>query len=434
MRPETVLALKPGGDPKAAAAEWAAAYAAAARECPADKALCERLTRRAEDACALCCERAAYVPSPCHDEAYYTAFAEAREREDAALDGGFPLGNEADAAFAGDYFSVPELVQLQCGRAQRIDAGTFNGYNFDVLVRRGFLAEAAGDFAEAARCYGGVSTSRSVQEREYACRRRAEEAQAAEAARAALQARIDDGDRDALWQMAQLCKRENDPDGAAAWFTRAVVAGQTDALIAAARVYADRDGENYDKKAAEGLLRRAAENGSAAAMIALGDMALADTAVPFWQQAAQLRELSAPGRPPKRKIVRQHRAQMAWYRSAAAAGDTSAMNALGMAYHLGYPEKRDDAQAFLWVSRAADAGDGEAMYQAAYLTENGFGTDRDIDAALLLYAEAAELGVRAAAIRLHEIYTAGLLHIPPDGKKAAYYLFKSGEESEGEAE
>ena len=168
MRPETVLALKPGGDPKAAAAQWVAAYAAAARECPADKALCDRLTRRAEDACALCCERAAYVPSPCHDEAYYTAFAEAREREDAALDGGFPLGNEADAAFAGDYFSVPELVQLQCGRAQRIDAGTFNGYNFDVLVRRGFLAEAAGDFAEAARCYGGVSTSRSVQEREYA--------------------------------------------------------------------------------------------------------------------------------------------------------------------------------------------------------------------------------------------------------------------------
>ena len=105
-----------------------------------------------------------------------------------------------------------------------------------------------------------------------------------------------------------------------------------------------------------------------------------------------------------------------------------------MAYHLGYPEKRDDAQAFLWVSRAADAGDGEAMYQAAYLTENGFGTECDIDAALLLYAEAAELGVRAAAIRLYEIYTAGLKHVLPDGKKAAYYLFKSNGESEGEAE
>ena len=62
-----------------------------------------------------------------------------------------------------------------------------------------------------------------------------------------------------------------------------------------------------------------------------------------------------------------------------------------------------------------------------YLYENGFGTDRDIDAALLLYTEAAEQGVRSAMIRLYEIYTEGLLHIQPDGKKAAHYLWLSGE-------
>ena len=103
------------------------------------------------------------------------------------------------------------------------------------------------------------------------------------------------------------------------------------------------------------------------------------------------------------------------------------MNALSMAYHLGYPETRDDREAFLWASRAADAGDGSAMYQTAHLYENGFGTDRDIDAALLLYTEAAEQGVRSAMIRLYEIYTEGLLHIQPDGKKAAHYLWLSGE-------
>ena len=30
-------------------------------------------------------------------------------------------------------------------------------------------------------------------------------------------------------------------------------------------------------------------------------------------------------------------------------------------------------------------------------------------------------------IRLYEIYTEGLLHIQPDGKKAAHYLWLSGE-------
>lgn len=130
---------------------------------------------------------------------------------------------------------------------------------------------------------------------------------------------------------------------------------------------------------------------------------------------------------PKRKIREQHKKQMAWYRLAAEAGDTDAMNALSMAYHLGYPETRDDREAFLWASRAADAGDGSAMYQTAHLYENGFGTDRNIDVALLLYTEAAEQGVRSAMIRLYEIYTKGLLHIQPDGKKAAHYLWLSGE-------
>ncbi len=78
--------------------------------------------------------------------------------------------------------------------------------------------------------------------------------------------------------------------------------------------------------------------------------------------------------------------------------------------------------------KGVDRGDGSAMYQAAYFYENGFGTDKDTDAALLLYTEAAEQGVRSAAVRLYEIYTYGLGHILPDGKKAARYLFLSGKD------
>lgn len=540
MRPETVLALKPGDDPKKTADTWEKEYDSVAAEFPAREDICEKLKDRVKSACALYMQRKAYIPSPCHDEAYYEEFAETQEREDASLDGDFPLGSEADAAFANGYFSIPELAEIQCGLHHLIAAGNFNGYNFDVLVRKGFVAELYEDWPEAVRCYEGVSTSKSVQEREYECRvkmekegrrlyekargfmdsgdwqevffplNRAAEMGNAEAmvdlalarvygqfgcatdteealsllrtaaqkdnaracftlcelydsgvpieareamalckkaaelgyekaearlaqgfdlrpVREILREQIDSGNIDALWQMAQQCKKEEDPDGAAEWFNRAIEAGQIDALISAAAVYLDKSGNFYNPALAERYLRRAADQGSVSAIIALGDLALEDTDLPFWEQAVQLRDLEHPGKRPKRKIREQHKKQMAWYRLAAEAGDSDAMGALSLAYHLGYPEDRDDVQAFLWASRGADAGDGSAMYQTAYFYENGFGTDRDIGAALLLYTEAAERGIRSAMVRLYEIYTDGLDFIQPDGQKAARYLWMSGE-------
>ena len=461
--------------------------------------------------------------------------------ENASLNGDFPLGNETDASFAGCYFSVSELAEMQCGLHHLIVAGSFNGYNFDVLVRKGFLAELYEDWPEAVHCYEGVPTSKSVQEREYECRRKmtiegkqcyekAQEymesgklskvfaplsraadmgnsdamtdlalarvygqygcakdlqealtllraaakkdnaracfalchlhdsgvydVQAAEAKemcekaaglgdekakarladgfdlrpiREILLEQIEKGNIDALWQMAQLCKKENDENGAAEWFNKAIEAGQIDALLSVSAVYLDKNSGFYNRDLAWQYLRRAADGGSVQAIIALADSELTDTDISFWQQAAQLRDLEYPDKRPKKKIKEQHKKQMAWYRLAAEAGNTDAMNALSMAYHLGYPETRDDREAFLWASRAADSGDCSAMYQTAYLYENGFGTERDIDAALLLYTEAAEQGVRSAMIRLYEIYTEGLLHIQPDGRKAAHYLWLSGE-------
>ena len=178
----------------------------------------------------------------------------------------------------------------------------------------------------------------------------------------------------------------------------------------------------------EQYFRRDVDDENTAAMISLADISLTDTDIPFWQQAALLADADHPAKRPKSKIRKQHKKQMERYIHAAEAGDTDAMGALAMAYHLGYPEKRDDARAFLWASRAVNCGDGSAMYQAAYFYENGFGTDKDTDAALLLYTEAAEQGVRSAAVRLYEIYTYGLGHILPDGKKAAHYLFLSDED------
>lgn len=542
MKPETVLGVKYREDPTAKLQEWLKEYAAIAAEFPSVEDLAQRLSKRAEKACDLITERnKPEPPSSSHDDMYYIEMAKIVDNENASLNGDFPLGNETDASFAGCYFSVSELAEMQCGLHHLIVTGNFNGYNFDVLVRKGFLAELYEDWPEAVRCYEGVSTSKSVQEREYECRRKmtiegkrcyekAQEymesgkpsevfaplrraadmgnpdamtdlalarvygqygcakdlqealtllraaakkdnaracfalchlhdsgiydVQAAEAKemcekaaglgdekakarladgfdlrpiREILLEQIEKGNIDALWQMAQLCKKENDENGAAEWFNRAIEAGQIDALLSVAAVYLDKNSGFYNRDLAWQYLRRAADSGSVQAIILLADLELTDTDISFWQQAARLRDLEYPDKRPKKKIKEQHKKQMAWYRLAAEAGDTDAMNALSMAYHLGYPETRDDREAFLWASRAADSGDCSAMYQTAYLYENGFGTDRDIDAALLLYTEAAEQGVCSAMIRLYEIYTEGLLHIQPDGQKAAHYLWLSGE-------
>ena len=271
MTPETVLALQSDSDPKTASDKWIEEYDRIAEDHADRKNICATLKRRAEFACALYTERAAFVPSPCCDEAYYEEFAESREREDASLGGYFPLGNKTDATFANNYFTVSELARIQCGLHRMIEPGNFNGYNFDVLVRRGFLAELDGDFAEAARCYGGASTSKSVQEREYDC---------------CLKAAADWGDADAAWKAAQLCKGQKKPQEAAEWLNMAVEAGHPEALFRAAKVYLDADGDFYDRRKGMRFLTRAADNGSTQAMFALGDLALVDTDIPFWQQAA----------------------------------------------------------------------------------------------------------------------------------------------------
>ena len=173
MKPETVLGIKYREEPTAKLQEWLKEYAAIAAEFPGAEDLAQRLSKRAEKAGELITERnRPEPPSSSHDDMYYIEMAKIMDDMDASFDGDFPLGNEADASFAGCYFSVPELAEMQCGLHHLIVAGSFNGYNFDVLVRKGFLAELYEDWPEAVRCYEGVSTSKSVQEREYECRRK----------------------------------------------------------------------------------------------------------------------------------------------------------------------------------------------------------------------------------------------------------------------
>ncbi len=110
-----------------------------------------------------------------HDDYYYEWLDEVKQEENDSLDGDFPLGNEEDMAFASPYFTVKELAQIQMGCAEDIFAGHYVEYADRVLVRKGVLAEVKGEWKEAASAYSGISTSKMIQDREYACHRKMRE-------------------------------------------------------------------------------------------------------------------------------------------------------------------------------------------------------------------------------------------------------------------
>ncbi len=148
------------------------------------QALIDEYARLAEmypsrtDMCLFLCERvrsaAEHLDAPkTHqpinggwDESVYDWLDGQREREYAAFDGDFPLGNEPDAKFASRYFSPHEIALIQCRLAHLVKAGHYAEPAYDVLIRKGFLAEMLGDKEGALACYEGVPLpSSDVKER-----------------------------------------------------------------------------------------------------------------------------------------------------------------------------------------------------------------------------------------------------------------------------
>lgn len=180
MKPQTALKFKYSvtesytrEEIEAARDAWVKEYEEIAKTFPEKRALCETLTARAAQAAALLADRVVPKENPSfalsHDEYYYEWLEEQKAEENAALDGDFPLGNEEDMTFASFFFNVRELALLQVGLADRIDCGKFTGYNTDVRVREGFVAEMQGNYREAAIAYNAVFTSKMVQDRQFAC-------------------------------------------------------------------------------------------------------------------------------------------------------------------------------------------------------------------------------------------------------------------------
>ena len=153
--------------------EWIESYREIAKRDFSKKERCDFLTDRIGRAADLFIKRnVEHVVSDAisHDDYYYEWLDEMKKEQDGTLDGDFPLGNEEDMQFASPYFSIKELAMIQADCAEDIYAGYYVEYADRVLVRKGILAEVKGEWKEAVSAYSGVCYSKTVQDREYACR------------------------------------------------------------------------------------------------------------------------------------------------------------------------------------------------------------------------------------------------------------------------
>jgi len=174
-----------------------------------------------------------------------------------------------------------------------------------------------------------------------------------------------------------------DPARRVAWYTGRANAGDTDAQVALAVLYAKGDGVTQDYKAAAGWFRRAAEKGVTRAQYDLGVLYEHGRGVP--QDPVQA---------------------VAWYRKAAAQNHPLAEYNLAVAFTKGEGVQRDPFEAAVWYLRAASQGVVAAMVNLAILYERGEGVDASTADAYAWYRAAAHRGSAPAGRRADELLRA----------------------------
>ena len=100
-------------------------------------------------------------------------------------------------------------------------------------------------------------------------------------------------------------------------------------------------------------------------------------------------------------------ATIAQIQAAAEAGDSSAMNRLGVVYGNGQGVPMDYAKAIQWYTKAADAGNVDAKANLGVIYDLGQGVPVDAARALELYRAAAAAGSTFAQTRLGVMYVDG---------------------------
>ncbi len=185
MCPSIVLCINPvrmtEDEVNAVRDKWIAEYEKYIRNNPIHKDLGTLLIDRAKRAAELCIRR--FVPTKdkkkpvrqgwadC-DPAFYEEESERYCAENATFDGDFPLGCEKDAEFAGDHFTMEQIVKMQFGETYTVKIDEDLAYDYDLVLRKGFIAELNGQWNEAEKCYAQVDLGWRISDREKACRKK----------------------------------------------------------------------------------------------------------------------------------------------------------------------------------------------------------------------------------------------------------------------
>jgi TPR repeat protein len=106
-----------------------------------------------------------------------------------------------------------------------------------------------------------------------------------------------------------------------------------------------------------------------------------------------------------REVVRDETLARQWFEKAAAAGNTSAMNNLGLIYE--HPDsvsaRPEYEKARFWFEKAAAAGDAAGMFHLGVMYEESEGVVRNDQTARQLYQKAAAAGNTDAQERLRRL-------------------------------
>lgn len=156
-------------------------------------------------------------------------------------------------------------------------------------------------------------------------------------------------------------------------------------------------------------LQKAAEQGSAAAMVLLGDMHYGGLGVTKNMQQA-----------------------VAWYRRAADAHFPAGQTSLASLYEQGMGVEQNLAQARFWYEKAAGQGDNQARYALGALYENGEGVPVNYNTALRWYKAAAAEGYATAQYKLGAMYHMGM-GVQKDMAEARRWLQLAAAQGDAEA-
>jgi len=96
-----------------------------------------------------------------------------------------------------------------------------------------------------------------------------------------------------------------------------------------------------------------------------------------------------------------------WYRAGADAGNADAMANLGWMYRIGAGVDRSDQEGARWYRAAADSGNADAMFNLGWLYRTGRGVDQSDTEAVRWYQAGADAGSAGAMTNLAWLYRIG---------------------------